>query len=318
MAILSAGSRAAVGKFLAFSRVQEGTADASGARYLSEAGITGKGSVQFFKRLQNLEFRYGIKQEDSYDRTHPLSGERVSVLEDTYRADPAWNNPLNPEWEAGFKRVKAKLKGYLGDPKSTLQQYPESDPSIAGHYARAYAWHKSAYPKKALKEANALVARSPNDPYFLELLGQIMLESGRPQESLASLRKATQLTNNHPLIAGILGHALIATEDPENFTEASKVLKAAVVKDNRNPFAWYQLGVVYSHQGDEPRAALATAERYLMIGAPQLALPNSVKAMGGLKEYTPDWIRAQDIKLVAQAQVEQLCKKSRNRRRIRC
>ena len=317
-AILSAGSRAAIGKFLAFSRAQEGTADASGARYLSEAGITGKGSVQFFKRLQNLEFRRGIKQEDSYGRTHPLSGERISVLEDTYLADPAWDNPLNQEWESQFLRIKAKLKGYLAEPKVTLLKYPETDNSTAGHYARAYAWHKSAYPQKALKEANTLVARSPNDPYFLELLGQIMLESGRPQESLASLRKATQLTNNHPLIAGILGHALIATEDPENFTEASKVLKAAVVKDNRNPFAWYQLGVVYSHQGDEPRAALATAERYLMIGAPQLALPNAVKAMGGLKEYTPDWIRAQDIKLVAQAQVEQLCKKGRNRRKIRC
>lgn len=311
VAILSAGSRAAIGKFLAFSRVQEGTADASGARYLSEAGITGKGSVQFFKRLQNLEFRYGIKQEDSYERTHPLSGERISVLEDTYEADPAWNSPLNQEWEEEFKRVKAKLKGYLAEPKVTLQRYPETETSIAGRYARAYAWHKAAYPDKALAEAQALVKQAPDDPYFLELYGQIMLESNRPKESLAALRKATQITNNHPLIAAILGHALIATEDPTNFEEASKVLKAAVAKDNRNPFAWYQLGVVYARQGDEPRAALATAERYLMEGAPQLALPNANVAMNGLKEYTPDWIRAQDIKLVAQEQVEQLGKRGR-------
>ena len=310
-AILSAGSRAAIGKFLAFSRAQEGTADASGARYLSEAGITGKGSVQFFKRLQNLEFRYGIKQEDSYERTHPLSGERISVLEDTYKADPAWENPLNQEWEDDFKRIKAKLKGYLAEPKITLQQYPETETSVAARYARAYAWHKSAYPEKALAEAQSLVDQAPDDPYFLELYGQIMLESNRPKESLTSLRKAAQLTNNHPLIAAILGHALIATEDAENFDEASRVLKAAVAKDNRNPFAWYQLGVVYDRQGDEPRAALATAERYLMVGAPQLALPNANLAMNGLKEYTPDWIRAQDIKLVAQEQVEQLGKRRR-------
>jgi len=65
MGILSAGQQAAMGKFLAFSRGQEGTADASGAQYLSKAGITGRGSINFFKKLQNFEFRLGIPQEDS-------------------------------------------------------------------------------------------------------------------------------------------------------------------------------------------------------------------------------------------------------------
>jgi len=316
MGILSAGQQAAMGKFLAFNRAQEGVADASGARYLSDAGITGKGSIAFFKKLQNYEFRLGIPQEDSYNRTHPLSGERISVLQDTYSADPAWNNPLNPEWEADFKRVKAKLMGYIDEPRNTLRDYPTTDTSIAAHYARAYAWHKSAYPEQALAEANTLIESAPNDPYFLELQGQILLESGRPAESLAPLRRSVQLTNNHPLIASIFGHALIATEDPDNFEEASRVLKAAVVKDNRNPFAWYQLGVVYAHQGDKPRAALASAERYMMQRAPQLALRNAVTAMGGLPEYTPDWIRAQDIKLVAEAQLADANNGKGNRRRI--
>ena len=127
MGILAAGQQAALGKFLAFSRAQEGIADASGSRYLSAAGITGKGSIGFFKKLQNFEFRLGIPQEDSYGRTHPLSGERISVLEDTYKADPAWSAPLNQKWETDFKRVKAKLSGYLADPNITLRDYPESD-----------------------------------------------------------------------------------------------------------------------------------------------------------------------------------------------
>ncbi len=311
MGIMAAGQQAALGKFLAFSRVQESVADASGARYLSAAGISGRGSINFFKTLQNYEFRLGIAQTDSYDRTHPLSGERITVLEDTYKADPAWNAPLNPKWEADFKRVRAKLLGYIEDPNSTLRDYPESDSSVAGHYARAYAWHKAAYPDKALKEANTLVAKNPNDPYFLELHGQILLESGKPAEALSSLRKAVDLTGNQPLIAAVFGHALLATEDRSNLQEAEKVLKAAVSKDNNNPFAWYQLGVVYQAMGDEPRAALASAERYLMEGVPQLALPNAATAMAGLPEYSHDWIRAQDIKLVAEAQVQKLDKRRR-------
>jgi predicted Zn-dependent protease len=311
MGIMAAGQQAALGKFLAFSRVQEGVADASGARYLSEAGITGRGSITFFKKLQNFEFRLGIPQTDSYDRTHPLSGERVSVLEDTYQADPAWTKPLNARWEADFKRIKAKLSGFIAEPNTTLRDYPESDKGVPAIYARAYAWHKAAYPQKALDAADSLVAKNPNDPYFLELQGQILLESGRPADALQSLRKAVDITNNQPLIAGIFGHALIATEDKTNLDEAERVLKAAVAKDNRNPFAWHQLGVVYDAKGDQPRAALASAERYLMEGAPQLALPNAAAAMAGLPEYSQDWIRAQDIKLVAEAQVAKLRDKRR-------
>lgn len=311
MGILSAGQQVAMGKFLAYSRGQEGTADASGAQYLSKAGISGRGSINFFKKLQNFEFRLGIPQEDSYGRTHPLSGERIAVLQDTYSVDPAWSAPLNPKWESDFKRIKAKLTGYLADPTATLRDYPETDKSVPARYARAYAWHKSAYPQKALDESSTLVASAPDDPYFLELYGQILLESGRPTEAIVPLRKAVNLTGNQPLIAAIFGHALIATEDKAQLDEAAQVLKAAVTKDNQNPFAWYQLGVVYEQKGDSARAALASAERYLMEGAPQLALPNAQAAMAGLPEYSPDWIRAQDINMVAEAKLASLKKRRR-------
>jgi predicted Zn-dependent protease len=310
-AILAAGQQAALGKYLAFSRAQESTADASSARYLSAAGITGKGSISFFKKLQNYEFRLGIPQTDSYDRTHPLSGERVQVLQDTLSADKAWNLPANTKWQTDFLRVKAKLTGYIGDPTQTLRKYPESNASVPARYARAYAWHKAAYPQKALAAATSLVDGAPDDPYFLELYGQILLESGKPKDAVAPLRKAVALTQNQPLIAAILGHALVETDEPANLAEATQVLKAAVNRDNDNPFAWYQLGVVYAQIGDTPRAALASAERYLMEGAPQLALPNAAEAMAGLPEYSADWIRAQDVKLVAEAEVTKLRKRNR-------
>lgn len=303
--ILAAGQQAATGKFLAFSRVQERAADSAGARYLSAAGITGRGSIDFFKKLQNYEFRLGIPQEDSYGRTHPLSGERVTLLRDVYQADPAWDNPPDPEIEERFQRVKAKLLGFTSEPNTTLRKFPESDQSIPARYARAYAWHKSAYPDRALMEVNNLLRDNPNDPYFLELHGQILLESGRPEEAITSLRKAVQLTNNQPLIASLFGHALIATEDEAHFEEAQRVLKAAVVKDNRNPFAWYQLGVVYSQQGDTARAQLATAESALLQRNYGSAIRSSQIAMAGIKENTPEWIRAQDISLIAKNEFEQ-------------
>mgnify|MGYP005994515323 CR=1 FL=1 len=304
MGIISAGQQAALGKFLAHTRAEESAADVAGAKYLSEAGITGQGSIDFFKKLQNQEFRLAIPQDDSYARTHPLTGERISLLSDIYVKDPAWKKPPDPVLEARFQRVKAKLVGYISEPRLTLQDYPETDQSIPAHYARAYAWHKSAYPDKALHEAKALLAQSPDDPFFLELYGQILLESGHPKQAIAPLREATFLTGNNPLIAATFGHALIASEDKSQFDEAETVLKAAVARDNDNPFAWYQLGVVYADKGDTARAALATAERYTLQGNAELALRSAQTAMVGLPEGSADWIRAQDISILARDAVE--------------
>lgn len=311
MGILGAGQQAALGKFLAFTRTQESSADLAGAKYLSIAGISGKGSIAFFKRLQGIEFRLAIPQEDSYGRTHPLSGERVAILQEGYEKDPAWNKKTDPALEARFQRVKAKLKGFVSEPALTLRDYPESDNSIPGHYARAYAWHRSAYPDKALQEADALLAAIPGDPYFLELKGQILLESGKPDAALPLLRQAVAKTNAQPLIASLFGHALIATENNANFPEAEKVLKASITKDNENPFAWYQLGVVYDREGDAGRAAMATAERYHLEGQPRLALTNAEMAVRTLPQGSPDWIRAQDIALVSRSAVEDEKRKRR-------
>ncbi len=315
MGVIMAGQQAAMGKYLAFSRTQESSADLAGARYLHEAGISGKGSLGFFKKLQNLEYRYRLREDadDGYATTHPMSSDRIAYLTEVYEKDPAWNAKTAPELDQRFARIKAKLMGFVSDPAQTMRSYPESDQSVPAHYARAYAWHKSAYPQKALDEVNALTKANPHDPYFLELRGQVLLESGRPAEAIAPLREAVRLTNSEPLIATLLGHALIATEDDSHFPEAEQVLRASVAKDRENPFAWYQLGVVYEHRGDTARAALATAERYSLEGNQPLALRNAEMAMQGIEKGTSDYLRAQDIAMAARAEMEKNDKKKKKK-----
>lgn len=220
--VLMAGQRAALGKFLAFTRVQESSADAAAVTFLDKAGISGRGLLAFFKKLQNQSLRYGYNPKDAYDQTHPLDRERVSTLTGVLEASKSWNARSDPALEARFQRIKAKLKGYVLEPQQVMRAYPETDQSVPAHYARAYAWHRSAYPDQAVKEADALLAIAPHDPYFLELKGQILLESGKANEALPMLREATQLTNYNPLITSLFGHALIATEDEKNFSRSRK------------------------------------------------------------------------------------------------
>src|SRR3546814_4632050 len=110
-----------MGKFLAFSRTQESSADQAGASFLYKAGISGKGSLDFLRKLQNQEYRLAIPQTDSYDRTHPLSGERIAALETLYRASPAWDKPPDPAMEARFQRIKGKLTGYMEEPPQVMR-----------------------------------------------------------------------------------------------------------------------------------------------------------------------------------------------------
>ncbi len=230
--------------------------------------------------------------------------DRSARLREVYERDPAWDTPTDPQLQARFERVRAKLYGYLSEPVRTLKAFPVTDMGVPARYARASAYHKDARVDAALAEADALLALDPDDPYFLELRGQVLLESGRPADALPDLRRATELTTSEPLIASMFGHALIATEDPANYEEAENVLRAAVVRDRLNPFAWYQLGVVYAAQGDMPRAHLASAEQQVMTRRYVEALRNAQRAEADLPKGSADWLRAQDVRLQAQAALE--------------
>ena len=338
MGVLSAGQRAAMGNFLAFSRTQEASADAAGLQYLDCAKVDPEGLVTFFRKLQNQEYRYARRQDQDagYTRTHPLTGDRISRLEDTLAmrsvpdgppADLVANveevgtgnggeiidnrpidcrtaAPQTSDIENRFQRVRAKLYGYLAPAERTFNAFPPYMTGVPARYARAYAYHQQARVDQALEEVDALIATDPHDPYFLELKGQILLESGRVHDALPPLREATRITGSNPLIASSLGHALIATEDPDNLDEAESVLRAAVGRDHENPFAWYQLGVVYGQRGDTPRARLASAEQQVMQGNYQGALVNAQAAENGLPTGSPDWIRAQDVSLQARGLLE--------------
>lgn len=310
MAALGLGSAAAQSGFLAFSRDQESRADQAGAGYLAKAGTSGRGSIEFFSKLLGQEYRLAIKQDNSYNRTHPLSGERIAALEAVYKTSPAWDRPVDPKLQAEFLRIKAKLTGFVEEPPRTLVLYPESDLSEAAHYARAYAFHRSAYPDRAAAEVDHLVKLHPDDPYYLELKGQILLESGKPREAIPPLRLAVARARNEPLIATLLGHALISTEEPKDLAEAKPLLRQAIARDRENPFAWYQLGVIYEREGDAPRAALAAAERYNLEGNAKGAAANARLALLSLPKGTPDWLRADDI---AQVSKNDLDKKKRRK-----
>jgi predicted Zn-dependent protease len=301
MAVMMAGQSAAMGKYLAYSRQQEGSADAAAVRHLNQAHISGKGMISFFGKLRQEEYRLtpSYTSIDPFAVDHPMTAERQATLQGDLQNSPWWNAPADKAIEARFARIKAKLVGYLEEPTVVMNKFPERDQSVPAHYARAYAWHRGGYPEAANSEVAKLLDTAPHDPYFLELKGQILLESGKPAQAIPALREAVQQSRSTPLITALLGNALVATENPTDLKEAAQVLRVAVQRDSENPQAWYDLGLVYTRMGDEARASLASAERFALQGEPQRAAANAENALRGIPPGTPDYIRAQDLALTA-------------------
>ena len=294
--------------FLAYSRTQESQADQAALKFLRRTKQSANGLISFFELLESEELKITTNR-DPYIRSHPLTRERISRLYDAARASPYWDTPENPRFVNMLKRMKAKLRGYMLTPRQTLNFYPPSDNSIYARYARAFAYHKAAFTDKAIAEVNTLLDDVPHDPYFLELKGQILFESGKVKRAIEPYREAVHYAPGETLLRVGLAQAIIASEDPKYLDEAITNLKVANQRDPYNSFSWYQLAIAYSLKGDKPMADISTAERYLLTGRNREALMLAKRASTQIPKNTPGWWRAQDIVYLAKSEQEAQGKK---------
>ena len=289
-----AGQQAAMGKYLAYTRGQEEAADAAGARYLAAAGLSGRGSAEFFHRLMILENRHGVSRsgDAAFWSTHPLTTSRISYLTDMYQRDPAWNRPADPALEAPFSRIKAKLGGYLDEPAGTLATWPQADTSLPARTARALALSRTGSTDAALAQLEPCDAPQAN-AWTLELAGQIMAEAGRSGDALPCLRRAYTAANEvAPSHAGLVGTtlagALLAHDeivpDPALRAEALAILQPLARQSPDNPEIWRLLGQVHAASGDMPRMRLARAELAAIGGDMMLARREASAARDALQD----------------------------------
>ncbi len=235
------------------------------------------------------------RQQDPYLRSHPLSTDRLSALEDRVSRSPYFGTTDPPQWIAAFDMVKAKLWGFLDNPALTFRRFPASDQSLPAHYARAVAFHRQGDAPRALAQLDPILKAMPNNPFVLELKGQILFESGRIEESIPPQRRAVELAPNSPLLRVGLAQSLIATETPENTIEGLEHLKFAERFDNENSRAFHQASIAYARLGEYGNAELATAERFYTLGQLPRAKQHAQRAQNELPSGSPGWLRAEDI-----------------------
>ncbi len=287
---------------LHYMQTEESAADVAGVKAMEKAGMSGKGLVEFFYKFRNVEtFSHAERYE--FFRTHPLSRDRISALNDFVRKQPHFATTDSPESIAKFAVIKAKLAGFMNDPIKTFNLYPASDTPYPARYARVIAVYKQGNWDKALTQLDDLLKEQPDNPYLWELKGQIYFETARPALARPAHEKSVALMPAAPLLQLNLGQTLIALGDKDSLNLAVQHLQESVKYEEDDSFAWSQLAQAYDGLKQPGLARLATAEAQFYAGDYMSARSSAVWSQKYLEATSPEYRRARDIVMATSSEL---------------
>ena len=293
-AVALGGAQIGQRSLLAYQRGEESTADRAALTYLEQTGQSARGMLDSFKRLAGQQI-FSSSFTDPYALSHPLASDRLAALEEVARNSRHFDRVDDPALQLRHDLVRAKFIAFTGSAQQAQRAFPPGDQSLPAAYARAVTAYRYGDPKGAVRLVDDLIARQPGNAYFWELKGQILLETGSPKAAVEPLRKAVSLAPREGLIRVMLGHALVASDDPRFLKEAVEALNKGLGDDPDQGIGYRQLAIAHARLGNIAMADLATAQGAFAAGDIKAAKQYAQRAQAKLKRGTPAWLRADDI-----------------------
>lgn len=298
MLVIAGGSGVGIGRFLQHSRTQESAADNAALSYLERTGNSGRGIIDFFRKLAAIEGDYDI---NPYMSTHPLSQARISYLEQRVEASPYANKPPSTADTLAFDMLQAKIFAFFRPPEQTMRRYLEGS-SIPARYAHAVMHTRTRNYNQALTLMDALIADIPGNPFLHEWHGYILTNAGRPEEAIASYERALELAPDNLILHLEIGLALTAVEDDQKLIRRGmEHLRRAVSKGGQTAaLAWRRIARAQGNLGQRALAELATAESAYYRNSYFEAITHAGRARRILPETDQQsHLRALDIHIVS-------------------
>jgi predicted Zn-dependent protease len=308
-AIISGGQDIAIKSLLSYSRGQESAADQYAVDLLNGTEQSARGLLEFLRLVGGQETLFADRQ-NPYLRTHPVTAERISFMENQVERSPYGQKPAPPNLVALHARMRAKLFGFLEEPAQVLRRYPESDTSLPARYARATTYYRAGQTDKSLTLLDALIADYPDDPYFRELKGQILFDNGRIAEAVPEYETASRLLPDSSQLHLAAAQARLELDSPDQNAAALDHLRKTLRKEPGNSFAWRLNAIAYGRQGNVGMTALSLAESAIASGHVKEALNQSKRAQRILSEGSPAWLRARDLEQLSQRRVDKAAKRA--------
>ncbi|MBR3675960.1 MAG: M48 family metalloprotease [Alphaproteobacteria bacterium] len=256
MAVMLGSQSSAINSILHYQTQEERSADESAIKLLSQTKQSTQGLQNFMNKIRKRNALSGIA-ESPYFRTHPMTSERISHF-----AEASKNNHFSTQHplDEKFALIKAKLSAFLLDRQKVARMYPDSNDSLASRYAQSILAFRQNDITTALRLADGLIAKQPNNPYFHELKGQFLFESGRVKESVAEYETALKLLPNNYLLQLSLAQSLL--ENNPSSAEVKRIinlLQKSLITE-QTPIAWQLLSRAYDMNNQRAASLYAAAE----------------------------------------------------------
>ena len=295
-AVMQGGQDVIMRGLLSERRSQESAADQAGLKYLNATKQSGKGMLATFERFQQQEY-VSDQYKDPFVRSHPVATDRLNRLRELVSASAYADQLDAPALQLRHDLMRAKLSGYLERPTTTFNRYPATDKSLPARYARAIARFfqgGSGALEASLVEMDGLLKENPNNAYFWEAKGDVLMRSGKMKEAVPVMRQALKLAPDSPLIRVQLATAMQSANMPETLPESVELLRKSLIEDD-NPQAYRMLANAFYKQGKGPEADAMTAQAYFLEGDLKQSQIFAKRAQAKLRQGSPEWIKNDDI-----------------------
>ncbi len=296
-ALIGSSGQFAALNFYIHTRSEEAAADAAAVKYLAALGQSPAGIVEFFENFRYQEVLSDAKRYP-YFRAHPLASDRIRTVRGLAEATGLMDVPPTEREQEQYEMMRAKLVGFLDSPLKVRRDYPVSDKSAPARYARAISAYRSSDIQPALTEIETLLTESPDNPYFQELKGQILFESGRAAESVEPHARSLELMPGQPLFLINYARSLNARNAQGDTEAAETALRDALIAEPDNAFAWAQLAITMEKRDRRAEAQLATAESAYWVGDIVRANAFARRAAQSMDKSSNSYRRADDIILI--------------------
>lgn len=276
IAVVLGAQSSAINAMTAYQVSEERAADETAVLLLGKNKKSVAGLKDFMKKIQSSNRMQGIT-ENPYFRTHPVTTERIAFFNEKLEKEQSLSRESG--LDKRLKRLQAKLFAYLMPMEKVLKQYPLSDTSPEGNIAHTVYYMRQKNVAEALRYANILLEKEPQNPYFWELKAQTLFEGGKLQEAVKAYQKTLSLKPNSDLFKVSYAEAVLATEPSR--TEMEKLIPL-LEQANRNqmfPSAYLHLGRIYALMGKLAESDYFAAEYSYAIGEESVARRQLAKAL---------------------------------------
>ena len=294
-------------------RAQESAADQAGLRLLEATQQSGRGMLETFERFAEQEF-WQAKDLDPFVRSHPVAADRLNQLRERVAASP-YVDDQGPARAAAAPRHDARqARRPHARPAAGVQPLPGERQQPAGALCARHRPQLLGQLRSGAARGRRADPRKPDNAYFWELKGELLLKAGQHAEAIAPLRKAAglleKLKRANPTVSDsqtqiMLGRALVATNDPRYLDEAIAILTNVLGADkplwqgeDDDWMGWYQLAVAYQRKGNEAEALLATARKHFYSGNAKDIREAQIYAKRAQAKFargSRGWLIAEDI-----------------------